>query len=123
MTRQFAEARAVASRAVRSVIFVIDDTSGSASGDEMSAIDAFNAALQERGHWVMAAGIAAPGEAEVIDGREGRVSSVSGSLFGGTEYFSGFWIVETDDLETARRLATAGSRACNRRVELRPFLR
>ena len=71
----------------------------------------------------MAAGIAAPGEAEVIDGREGRESSVPGSLFGGTEYFSGFWIVETDDLETARRLATAGSRACNRRVELRPFLR
>jgi hypothetical protein len=33
------------------------------------------------------------------------------------------WIVETDDLETARRLASAGSRACNRRVELRPFLR
>ncbi|CAB4578165.1 unannotated protein [freshwater metagenome] len=108
---------------MRSIIFVIDDSSGSASGDEMTAIDAFNSALQGDGHWVMAAGIAAPGQAEVIDGREGRESSSSGSLFDGAEYFSGFWIVETDDLETARRLAVAGSRACNRKVELRPFLR
>jgi hypothetical protein len=59
----------------------------------------------------------------VIDGRHGHESIRGGSLFDGTEYFSGFWIVETDDLETARRLASAGSRACNRRVELRPFLR
>ena len=107
---------------MRCVIFVIDDSSGSASGDEMTAIDAFNSALQGDGHLVMAAGIAAPGQAEVIDGREGRESIASGSLFGGTEYFSGFWIVETDDLETARRLAVAGSQACNRKVELRPFL-
>lgn len=107
---------------MRSVIFVIDGSSGSASGDEMAAIDAFNAGLRAHGHWVMAAGIAAPGQAEVIDGREGRESIASGSLFGGTEYFSGFWIVETDDLETARRLAVAGSQACNRKVELRPFL-
>lgn len=108
---------------MRSIIFVIDDSSGSASGDEMTAIDAFNTALQVDGQWVMAAGIAAPGRAEVIDGRPGRESSVSGSLFGGSEFYSGFWIVETDDLETARRLAVAGSRACNRKVELRPFLR
>jgi hypothetical protein len=107
---------------VRSIIFVIDDTSGSASGDEMTAIDAFNDSLQADGHWVMAAGIAAPSHAEVIDGRHGHESIRAGSLFDGTEYFSGFWIVETDDLETARRLASAGSRACNRRVELRPFL-
>ena len=107
---------------MRSIIFVIDDSSESASGDEMAAIDAFNAGLRAHGHWVMAAGIAAPGQAEVIDGREGRESIASGSLFGGTEYFSGFWIVETDDLETARRLAVAGSQACNRKVELRPFL-
>ena len=108
---------------MRSIIFVIDDSSESASGDEMTAIDAFNNALQVDGQWVMAAGIAAPGRAEVIDGRPGRESSSSGSLFDGAEYFSGFWIVETDDLETARRLAVAGSRACNRKVELRPFLR
>ena len=49
---------------MRSIIFVIDDSSGSASGDEMTAIDAFNTALQVDGQWVMAAGIAAPGRSE-----------------------------------------------------------
>ena len=45
------------------------------------------------------------------------------SLFNEPEFYSGFWVIEVSDQETARELALAGSRACNRRVELRPFLR
>ena len=107
---------------MRFIIFVIDDTSGSASGDEMAHIDAFNDGLRANGHWVMAAGIAAPSEAVVIDGRNGGESMVEGSLFDDPDYFSGFWIIDAADTTTARTLATDGSRACNRRVELRPFL-
>ena len=43
-------------------------------------------------------------------------------LFSAEEHFSGFWLVEAPDLETARNLALEGSNACNRKVELRPLL-
>ncbi len=35
---------------------------------------------------------------------------------------SGFWIIQADSLEQAKSLAAEGSKACNRKVELRPFL-
>lgn len=120
MTRQFAEARAVASRAVRFILFVIDDRSNSGNDAEMARIDEFNQRLRDDGHWVMAAGIAGPVAARVIDGRSGE--SRDGSLFDAPHFYSGFWIIEAPDASVAESLALAGSRACGRRVELRPFL-
>jgi hypothetical protein len=38
------------------------------------------------------------------------------------EHIVGFWIVEAPDLDVALALAAEGSKACNRRLELRPFL-
>jgi hypothetical protein len=38
------------------------------------------------------------------------------------EYLGGFWIIEAPDLDVALRLASEGSRACNRKVEVRPIL-
>jgi len=38
------------------------------------------------------------------------------------EYYSGFWLIEAGDESKARELALAGSLACNRKVELRPYL-
>jgi len=103
-------------------VFVIDDRSASADDDEMEAINAFNDRLRGDGHWVMAAGIADPSRARLIDGREGRTDTVAGSLFAETAFYSGFWIIDVGTDETALMLARAGSEACNRRVELRPFL-
>ena len=37
------------------------------------------------------------------------------------EYLAGFWIIEATDLDVALKLAAAGSKACNRKVEVRPF--
>lgn len=108
---------------MRYVIFVIDTTSGSADGDEMVAIDAFNERLQSDGHWVMAAGIGAPSTATLIDNRNNLGSTAGQSLFSNPDYYSGFWIIEADSPDLARELALAGSKACNRLVELRPFLR
>lgn len=108
---------------MRYLIFVIDDRSNSGTPEEAAAIDEFNEALRRDGHWVMAAGIGAPDTASLIDNRSGTVLSTQASLFGGTEFYSGFWIVEAPDAALAEQLAAAGSAACNRRVELRPFLR
>lgn len=35
---------------------------------------------------------------------------------------AGLWIIEAADLDVALRLMTAGSKACNRRLEVRPML-
>ena len=104
------------------LISVIDDQTGSASAAEMAAIAAFNEHLRARGHWVVACGISAPGEATVIDNRGAEPVTTQGPLHDAVEYISGFWVVTATDLEEARDLAAMASRACNRRVELRPLL-
>ena len=38
------------------------------------------------------------------------------------EHIVGFWIMEAADLDVALKLAAEGSKACNRKVEVRPFL-
>jgi hypothetical protein len=38
------------------------------------------------------------------------------------EYLVGFWIMEAADLDVALKLAAEGSKACNRKIEVRPFL-
>jgi hypothetical protein len=38
---------------------------------------------------------------------------------GNEKYLGGFWIVEAFDLDVALKLATEGSKACNRKVEVR----
>jgi hypothetical protein len=104
------------------LVSVIDDTPDSGTAEEMSAIDAFNEGLQADGHWVFAAGIGAPSTATVIDGRGAEAVFTDGPFVETKEWLSGFWVIEARDLDMALDLAAAGSKACNRRVEVRPFL-
>ena len=60
--------------------------------------------------------------ATVIDNRDNAGIETGKSHFDVVEHYSGCWIISAPDLETARALAYEGSRACNRKVELRPFL-
>lgn len=107
---------------MRYIIFVIDELSRSASGDEMAAIDAFNDSLRAGGHWVMAIGIGGPGTATVIDNRSGAGVVAAGSLFQTDDFYTGLWVIEAESADQAQRLALEASKACNRRVELRPLL-
>jgi hypothetical protein len=104
------------------MIFVIDDKSSSGTADEMAAIDLFNDKLQKNGHWITAGGLASPDTATVIDNRNAANKETGKPLFEAQENFSGFWLISAHDLESARQLAFEGSKACNRRVELRPLL-
>jgi hypothetical protein len=104
------------------LISVLDDTTGSASGDEMAAIDEFNDGLRADGHWVFAGGLGSPDNATVVDGRDGEPLFTDGPYLESKEYVAGFWIIEAADLDVALRLAASGSKSCNRRVEVRPFL-
>lgn len=101
------------------VISVIDDLSNSGTPDEMKAIDAFNDQLRANGNWFFACGLEDPSTATVIDNRNDAGLSTGAPLFSAAENVSGFWIIEASDHETASRLAHEGSKACNRKVELR----
>jgi hypothetical protein len=107
---------------MKSIIFVIDDQTDMAGADEMAAIDEFNEMLQANNHWITAAGINHGAAATVLDNRGGAGIIQVGSLYGDAEHYSGFWLIEAADRDEALKLAAAGSRACNRKVELRPYL-
>jgi hypothetical protein len=88
----------------------------------MEHIDAFNEKLQKNHNWITAAGIAGAPKAKLIDNRSDKNEIIEGTLVAGTQNYSGFWLIEADSEEVAQDLALAGSKACNRRVELRPYL-
>jgi hypothetical protein len=104
------------------LVSVIDDQTGSGTTDEMAAIDEFNNGLKGDGHWVFAAGLGAPSTATVIDNRGEEPVSTDGPFLESKEYLAGFWVIEAPDLDVALKLAAEGSKACNRKVEVRPFL-
>ena len=107
----------------RYIIFVIDGPGNPASANEIAMIDGFNEKLQKNGNWIAAAGITGPERATVFDNRGGKQHIVEGSIFQSTEHYSGFWLIQAESIKEARELALEGSMACNRRVELRPFLK
>ncbi len=103
------------------LVSVIDDRTGSATPEEMAATRAFNEQLAAEGHWVFAGGLAAPSSATVIDNRGDSPLLVDGPFVETKEHLAGFWVIEAPDLDVALALAAGMSRACNRRVEVRPF--
>jgi hypothetical protein len=104
------------------LVSVIDDTAGLATAEEQAAIDVFNDRLQAEGHWVFAGGLGSPSSATVIDNRGEEAMFTDGPFLESKEYLIGFWILEAADLDMALKLAAEGSRACNRKIEVRPFL-
>jgi hypothetical protein len=104
------------------LISVIHDQAGRATPEEHAAIDVFNDRLQAEGHWVFAGGLASPSTATVIDNRGEDPVFTDGPFLESKEYLGGFWIIEAPDLDVALELATEGSKACNRKIEVRPFL-
>ena len=104
------------------LLSVIHDGPSLADPDEMAAIDVFNDRLKADGYWVFAGGLGMPDAATVIDNRGEEPVFSDGPFLESKEYLAGFWIVEAADLDVALRLATEGSKACNRKIEVRPFL-
>jgi hypothetical protein len=103
------------------LLSVIHDEAGLATPEEDAAIDVFNDRLRAESHWVFAGGLAPPNTATVIDNRGEDALVTDGPFVESKEYLAGFWIIEAQDLDVALELATAGSKACNRKVEVRPF--
>jgi hypothetical protein len=103
------------------LISVIDDLSNSGTPEEMAQINAFNDQLRANNQFIFAWGLHAPETATVIDNRGDASLNTGKPLFDSKENFSGLWVIDADDQETASKLAFAASKACNRKVELRPL--
>ena len=103
-------------------VSVIDHRTSSGTAEEAVAIDEFNDRLRAGGHWVFAGGLAAPSTSTVIDGRGEEPIFTDGPFVESKEHMAGFWVIEAPDLDVALKLATEGSKACNRKVEVRPLL-
>ena len=103
------------------LVSVIAESSDLATPDEQAAIDVFNDRLQAQGYWVFAGGLTSPGAATVVDSRGERPIVTDGPFVETKEHLIGFWILEAPDLDVVLDLAAAGSKACNRKIEVRPF--
>jgi hypothetical protein len=108
---------------MRFIINVIESIEKPAhSRQEIAAIDALNEEMIAAGQRLLAVGIASPDKSIQVDNRDGQVKYIEESLTDSAEYVSGFWIIDVPNREIALELAARGSKACNRRVELRPIL-
>ena len=103
------------------LISVIDNQSNSGTPEEMNEINAFNDKLRANNQFLFAWGLHAPETATVIDNRGGANIETGKPLFDSKEHYSGFWLIEVADAQTAKTLAYEASKACNRKVELRPL--
>jgi hypothetical protein len=104
------------------LLSVIHDSTSLATPTEDADVDVFNEKLQTDGHWVFAGGLGYPYSATVIDNRGAEAIFTDGPFVESKEYLAGFWVITAPDLDAALSLATEGSQACNRKVEVRPFL-
>ena len=107
---------------MRYLVNVLDSRASSGTAEEAEAVDAFNDKLRAGGHWVFAAGLAAPSASTVVDGRGDSPVVTDGPFVETKEWAAGLWIIEAEDLDVALRLMAEGSKACNRRLEIRPLL-
>ncbi|MFE0462994.1 YciI family protein [Kitasatospora sp. NPDC058965] len=104
------------------LVSVIHDSGTPGTDEEMAAIDVFNAKLQAEGHWVFAGGLGTTDNATVVDNRGAQAVVTDGPFVETKEYLVGFWIIEAPDLDVALALAAEGSKACHRKIEVRPIL-
>ncbi|WP_246528056.1 YciI family protein [Pseudarthrobacter albicanus] len=88
---------------------------------QLAATGVFTAKLREEGSLVFVNGLAEASASTVVDGRGPTPIFTDGPYMESKEYIAGFWIVEATDLDAALRLAAGGSRACRRKVEVRPM--
>jgi len=104
------------------LLSVIHDGPSPAVEEVQAAIDVFNQQMKDDGYWVFAGGLGMPTNATVVDSRGEQPVITDGPFVETKEFLIGFWIIEAPDLDVALGLATEGSKACNRKIEVRPFL-
>ncbi len=104
------------------LVSVINNTANPVIDDRMAEITVFNEQLQADGYWVFAGGLSNPDLATTVDNRNDSPMVTDGPFAETKEFINGLWIWDVPDLDTALSLAEQASRACQRKIEVRPFL-
>ena len=98
---------------------------GSIGPDETAAIirdvDAVNAEMQAANAWVFAGGLHPSSTATVLRVQGDEVLTTDGPFVEGKEHVGGFWVIQTDDLDSALEWGRKATRACRVPIEVRPF--
>jgi len=103
------------------LVSVIDDKVDPGRTDRQPAISEFNDRLIAEGYWVFAGGLADTDAATVVDNRGEQAVLTDGPFVESKEYLAGFWVWDVPDLDVALKLAAEASKACDRKIEVRPF--
>ncbi|GGO86384.1 hypothetical protein GCM10011584_08560 [Nocardioides phosphati] len=85
------------------------------------AVDRFNKELQDAGSWVFAGGLEPIEAATTVDNTKGEALVIDGPFSESKEFLGGFWVIKAADLDEALAWAQRGSKACEGKVEVRPF--
>lgn len=89
--------------------------------EAFAATGAFNDRLRAEGYWVFAGGLQPASTATVVDGQGQTPVLTDGPYLETKEALGGFWVIEAPNLDVALKLASEGSKACQGKVEVRPF--
>ncbi len=87
----------------------------------IEAVDRFNDKLRAEGAWVFGGGLRNHDATTTVDNTGDSPILTDGPYSESKEYLGGFWIIEAADLDAALAWAKEGSKACQGRVEVRPF--
>jgi hypothetical protein len=85
------------------------------------SVDRFNKVLLEAGALVFPGGIEPIEGATTVDNTKGEALVVDGPFSESKEFLGGFWVIKAADLDEALAWAQRGSKACEGKVEVRPF--
>ena len=88
---------------------------------EIAKQDAWNKKYHETGELLGGYGLADAMTARLVRRKDGAPVVTDGPYLESKEYIAGFWVIEAPDLDVALKVAADGSKACNRKVEVRPF--
>ncbi|HWJ68398.1 MAG TPA: YciI family protein [Nocardioides sp.] len=84
-------------------------------------VEQFNEKLRADNVWVFAGGLQGIATAAVVDASGDAPVVTDGPYLETKEHIGGFWVIDVPDRETALAYAAAGSKACQGKVEVRPF--
>lgn len=84
-------------------------------------VEAFNRELRAQGAWVFAGGLMPRETATTVDNTGDAPVLTDGPFAETKEWLGGFWVIEAADLDVALELSAGASKACNRKIEVRPF--
>jgi hypothetical protein len=87
----------------------------------LKQLGALEQEMKSAGAWVFSGRLHEPDTATVVRMTGGEVLTTDGPFAEAKEYLGGFDVIDVPDLDAALKWAAEGSKACQGKVEVRPF--